>query len=261
MDLQLDGKVALVTGAGRNIGEEIALTLAGEKANVAVNDFFPERAEAVVQKIISQGGHAISVPADVRKAEEVGEMVAKASKEFGRVDILVNNAGILPDVARPSGAPVFQDLSKEDWNNYVEICLNGVFNCIKAVIGGMIDQKYGKIVNIVSDAGRVGEPRQAAYAAAKAGIIGLSKSLAKEVGRYCINVNCVSPGATPQAGTPSRVDTEFEKILRLYPIGRGLGRLAVPSDIANATAFFASDVSVFITGQVLSVSGGYSMLG
>jgi len=273
MDLGLKGKVAIVTGAGRHIGRQIALTLAEEGAKVVVNDLFPERADGVASEIKAAGGEAIGVKADVTSGEEVNEMVKKTLEQFGRVDILVNNAGVpapLPDedLAASGATGLFADTTKENWDRFIDLNLYGVLNCTRAAIGPMINQRYGKIVNIISDAGRVGEPRMTAYAAAKAGIMGFSKALAKEVGRHCINVNCVSLGATPQEalwdqmGIPQeQVEERMQAILRLYPLGRGLQRLGRPSDAANAATFLASDAATWITGQVLSVNGGYSMVG
>jgi 2-hydroxycyclohexanecarboxyl-CoA dehydrogenase len=263
MDLQLKGKVAIITGGGRHIGRQIALVLAQEGARVTVGDYMEDRANQVVEEIINGGGNAIGVRADVRNMEDVEAMSKIVLSKFGRIDILVNNAATLPPgVGEESRGAPFIQTTKANWDDDIGVCLYGVLNCCKAVLEHMINQRSGKIVNIVSDAGRIGEPGIATYSAAKAGIVGFSKALAKEVGRYCINVNCVAPGATPQAGTRTEVPTDkLENWLRLYPIGSGLGRLGLTSDIANTVVFLCSDASVFITGQVISVSGGYSMVG
>ncbi len=265
MDLLLKDKVTLVTGAGRHIGREIALTLSREGAKLVVNDYFAERAKSVVDDIAALGHEAIGIQADVRKESEVAAMVKKAVDHFGRVDILVNNAGVLPEVLLSEmieglGA-TFASTDRKHWDGTIDVNLFGVLNCTRAVINNMIQQKYGKIVNIISDAGRVGEPRLTTYSAAKAGIVGFSKALAKEVARYRVNVNCVSVGATPQKGTITEIaDEKLKDWFRMYPLARGWERLGVPSDIANAVAFFASDISTWVTGQVLSVNGGYSMV-
>jgi 2-hydroxycyclohexanecarboxyl-CoA dehydrogenase len=191
-------------------------------------------------------------------------MVKKALSEFGRVDILVNNAGILPAGLRSEAVIVpFIETDRKAWDSDVDVCLYGAFNCCKVVMGHMVKQKYGKIVSILSDAGRIGEPGQATYSAAKAGIAGFSKALAKEAGRYCVNVNCVSIGSTPPSdGSWDKfLADNLDKVIKAYPIGRGLGRLEVPSDVANTVVYLCSDASVFITGQVISVSGGYTMIG
>lgn len=283
MDLGIKGRVAIVTGAGRAIGEEIAKSLAREGAKVVVNDLFVDRAERVAKEIKQSGGEAIGVKADVTKWEEVEAMAKQVLDKWGRIDILVNNAGVpalsAEEEATPSQYATFAESQRESWVKMIELNVYGTMNCTRAVINSMIQQKYGKIVSIISDAGRVGEPRMTAYAAGKAAIVGFSKSLAKEVGRYCINVNCVALGATPHPGQDERTkmmmkaaglsDEQIEKalkerreaVMRNYPLARGLGRLGLPSDAANAVLFFASDAAAWITGQVLSVSGGYTMVG
>jgi len=276
MDLGLKGKVAIVTGAGRGIGRQIALTLAGERAKVAVSDFYEDRAKAVADEIKVAGGEATGVKADVTNLEEVTAMVKKVVEKWGRIDILCNNAGNagILEIRDPAAAArvggLFIEMDRPAWDQWLGVNLYGNLNCVKAVIPHMINQKYGKIVNTISDAGRVGEPRQTVYSAAKAGIVGFTKALAKEVGRYCINVNCVSPGATYTEATlgrfedrdkmsPERKERE-EAVMRVYPLARGHQRLGTPADIANAVVFLASDRAEWITGQVLSVSGGYSMV-
>ena len=261
MDFGLKDKVVLVTGAGRHIGRQIALTLAQEGAKVVVNDYFSERAKAVADEIKEMGREAIEIRADVRDEAEVAAMVKEVLDKFGRIHILVNNAGVLPEVVGESGGYTFAESNRKLWDDTIGVNLYGVLNCTKAVINHMIEQKYGKIVNIISDAGRVGEPRLVPYSAAKASLIGFSKALAKEVGRHRVNVNCVAVGATPQKGTLTEIPEEkLQAWFRVYPLAQGWQRLGLPSDIANAVAFFASDVSVWVTGQVLSVSGGYSMV-
>ena len=275
MDLGLQGRVAIVTGAGRHIGRQIALTLAQEGAKVAIDDYFADRAEAVAEEIRAAGGESIGIKADVVNMNEVNEMVKTVLDRFGRVDILVNNAGVpapLPgedEAAAGAGVTTFfAETSKEMWDRFINVNLYGVLNCSRATIQHMIDQKFGKVVSIISEAGRVGEPRMTAYAAAKAGIVGFSKSLAREVGRFCINVNCVAVGATPQEAlwrqmgvSSEEAQERIQAMMRVYPLARGMERLGLPSDIANAVAFLASDAAPWITGQVLSVSGGFTMVG
>ena len=270
MDLGLEGKVAIVTGSGRGIGRQIALTLAEERAKVAVNDYYEDRAKAMADEIKAAGGQAMGVKADVTSFEEVTAMVKKVVDEWGRVDILCNNAGnwgILDPSAAAGKMGLFVEMDRTGWEQWLGINLFGNLNCTKAVIDYMVNQQYGKIVNTISDAGRVGEPRQSVYSAAKAGVVGFTKALAKEVGRYCINVNCVAPGATYTETTLGRFEDRTEErkeseqaLYRVYPLARGHQRLGLPSDIANAVTFLASDRAEWITGQVLSVSGGYSMV-
>ncbi len=283
MDLGLKGKVAIVTGAGQGVGEGIAATLAKEGAKVVVNDFFQERADKVAKDIVAAGGEAIALQADVSDFDSVTMMVKAATDKYGRIDILVNNAGVpapLPEGDSASSMDnTFDKVDRALWKRYVDVNIYGVMNCTRAVLDGMINQKYGKIINIISDAGRIGEPRQAAYSASKAGVAGFSKALAKEMGKHRINVNCLSLGAVPHPGIDNRrigmmvkmgmteeqakemIQGVREKAIKLYPMGKGLGRFGTPADVGNAVAFFASDASVFITGQTLSISGGYTTVG
>ncbi len=276
MDLALKDKVAIVTGSGRGIGAAIATTLAEEGARVCVNDLFEERAEETVGKITSAGGQAIVAPGDVTNREQVDVMVQAAADEWGTVDILVNNAGIPARLGDDSGrsqvggAGFFSDDPEAHWARVMDIITYGVLNCTQACLQHMLKQENGKIVSIISDAGRVGEPRLATYSMAKGGVMAFSKALAKEMGRFKINVNCVSPGATltpaladsPVAGGGADPEGQarFQALLRQYPIGRGLERIGQPQDIANAVAFLVSDRAQWITGQTLSVNGGSSMV-
>jgi 2-hydroxycyclohexanecarboxyl-CoA dehydrogenase len=265
MDLGIQGRVALVTGAGRGIGSEICMTLAAEGVRIAVNDLFEERAEETAEEIRKAGGEAIGVAADVTDLGGMRSAAERVTAEFQAVDILVNNAGI-PAVAGdaeavPSTGTVFAASTEEQWDRTMELITHGVLNSSRAVIEGMTERRWGRIVNIISDAGRVGEPRLVPYSMAKAGVIGFSKALAKEVGRHCVTVNCVSPATTVTDATRDWIEEQGEQILRFYPLGKGLGRLGRPSDIANAVTFLASARAEWITGQVLSVNGGYSMVG
>jgi NAD(P)-dependent dehydrogenase (short-subunit alcohol dehydrogenase family) len=264
MDLMLEGKVAIVTGSGRGIGDGIARTLAEEGAHVCVNDYFQERADEVAASIGEAGGKAIAVQADVTDRTQVDAMVERVREEWGRVDILVNNAGI-PAERVGEGGGYFVDSGREQWDRTMGLITYGVLNCTQAVLPGMIEQNYGKIVSIISDAGRTGEPRLHVYAMAKGGVVAFSKAIAKENGRFRINVNCVSPGATPRLADGDTAGDEDaqarqNQLFRLYPMGRGLQRLGEPRDIANAVTFLVSDRAEWITGQTLSVSGGYTMV-
>ncbi len=263
MDLGISGRVAFVTGAGRGIGQEICTTLAAEGVRVAVNDLFQERADETAALIRKSSGQAIGVAADVTDLEAVQAAVARARAEFGAVDILVNNAGIPAVTAQdaiPSQGGFFQGTDREQWDRTMGLITYGVLNCARAVIEGMQERRWGRIISIISDAGRVGEPRLTAYSMAKAGVVGFSKALAKESGRHSITVNCVSPATTETDATREWIAEQGEQIMRAYPLAKGLNRLGRPSDIANAVAFLASTRAEWITGQVLSVNGGYSMV-
>jgi len=273
MELGLKEKVVIVTGSGRGIGRAIAMSLATEGANVAINDFYAERAEAVAEEIKAKGGNAIAAQADVTQGESVQQMVDKVVGEWGTVHILVNNAGIPAGTLETDPLAVirtFMDTSRPEWEKWVNLDFFGVMNCCKAVLPLMAKQKYGKILSIISDAGRVGEPGQAVYSGVKAGIVGFSKALAKEVARYEINVNCVAPSATTGTFLSELMGTDkprnaaeqerLDKILKVYPLGRAKKRLGTPTDLANAVCFFVSDASEWVTGQVLSVNGGYCMV-
>lgn len=267
MDLFLKGKVAIVTGSGLGIGRVSILTLAGEGANVVVNDINQSVAEKTAEEARALGVKALAVKASVDNRDEVNDMYNKVIEEFGRVDILINNAGRGVHWEAGKTPRPFAETEKEDWDYTVNLCLYGVFNCTRAVLPGMIKNKYGKIVNMVSDAGKTGEAFMAAYSAAKGGIVAFQKALAKEVGRYNINVNGVSAGATDtERILQSREklkekmgDEDFKKrmeaMLKNYPIRR----LGEPIDLARMCVFLSSDVSKHITGQTISVSGGFSM--
>lgn len=264
MDLGISGRVALITGAGRGIGAEIAQTLAAEGARIAVNDLFQERADESAEAIRAAGGEAMGVAFDVTDYAAVEAGVGKVVAQFGAVDILVNNAGIPAATAQdalPSAGGLFGQSDRAQWDRTMGLITYGVLNCSRAVVGGMAERRWGRIVSVISDAGRVGEPRLVAYSMAKAGVVGFSKALAKEMGRNCITVNCVSPATTVTDATREWIEAQGEQIMRSYPLAKGLGRLGQPSDIANAVTFLASQRAEWITGQVLSVNGGYSMVG
>ncbi len=263
MDLNLAGKTAIVTGGGSNIGRAIVLAFAGEKANVVIADIDEAQGQKVAKEAASLGGKSLVIKTDVTNYDSVMAMVKGTIDKFGKLDILVNNVGWAMD-------RLFIEKPREEWGKEVNINLWGVLNCTRAVLDHMIERKYGKIISIGSDAGRMGEYREAVYAACKGGIMALSKSLAREVGRYGINVNVVCPGVTvPEnpdyagdlsmwKGPMAQVFTTEaqEKAAKAYP----LRRLGKPEDIAKAVIFLASDAASFITGQTISVSGGYTMM-
>lgn len=263
MDLGIAGRVALVTGAGRGIGFEICRTLAEDGVKIAVNDLFQERADEAAAEIRSAGVDAAGVAFDVTDYESAAAGVRKVEDALGPVDILVSNAGIPAATAQdalPSQGGLFFGTDRAQWDRTMGLITYGVLNCSRAVIEGMNERRWGRIVSIISDAGRVGEPRLVAYSMAKAGVVGFTKALAKEAGRNGVTVNCVSPATTLTDATKEWIEAQGEQILRAYPLGRGLNRLGLPSDIANAVAFLASARAEWITGQVLSVNGGYSMV-
>nr|MDO8082092.1 3-oxoacyl-ACP reductase family protein [Candidatus Freyarchaeota archaeon] len=251
LDLSLKGKVGIVTGSGSGIGKQIALTLAEEGVDVVINDIDEGKIKRVAEEVRSHGVKVLEAKADVASWEEVNSMVDNTLKEFGQIDILVNNAGV-------GAYGMFNDMDRKSWDPDINVNIYGVLNCCKAVIPNMIERKYGKIVSISSDAGRVGEQYFPVYSGAKAFIIGFSKALAKELGRYMINVNVVCPGTTktPLIGPLISAEELVKKILKVYAIRR----LGEPEDTAKLVAFLVSDVSSWITGQTISVSGGYSMI-
>jgi 2-hydroxycyclohexanecarboxyl-CoA dehydrogenase len=257
--LTLGGKVALVTGAGRNVGRQIALHFAAHGAGgVVVNDFFGERAEGVAREINDAGGRAIGVAADITKLDGVKAMVARAAVEFGRgIDILVNNAGNAGAEPTANARKPFWETETADWNSFLGVNLYGVINCCAAVIPGMIEQRAGQIVTIISDAGRMGEARLEIYSAAKAGAAGLTRALARGLARYNIRANNVAIAAmnTPAIRARHHADPErAKKSLERYIIRR----LGEPSDVANMVLFLASGASDWVTGQTYPVNGGFS---
>ena len=249
MDLGIKDQVAIVTGGGAGIGAQTCRTLAAEGVSVAVVDINLGNAEKIAEEIRSAGAKAIALGVDVSRQDHTEEMVKKTLSKFGRIDILNNVAGtILPGV--------FQNSTKEQWEKEINICLYGVMNCCKSVFNVMAGQNYGKIVNVASDAGKAGEKNMASYSAAKAGIMGFTRSLAKEMGRYWVNVNAVCPGTTKNTGMTPILDEETEqKWLKTY----ALRRFGDVRDIANMIVFLSSKAADWITGQAISVNGGYFM--
>jgi 2-hydroxycyclohexanecarboxyl-CoA dehydrogenase len=256
--LDLGSKVALITGAGQNVGRQIALHFAAHKAaGVVVNDYFLERAEAVANEIKDGGGKAIAVQADVTDLDSVKEMVGKAEKAFGPIDVLVNNAGNSganpdPDVRKP-----FWEVGPSAWDSFIRVNLYGVINCVSACVPGMIERKGGRIITIISDAGRAGEAGLDVYSGAKAGAAGFMRAVARSLGRYQITANCVAIAATATPSIEARLKADPErakKILEKYVIRRP----GKPTDVANMVLFLASDASPWITGQTYPVNGGFT---
>ena len=247
--MQLDGKVALVTGASRGIGRAVAIRLAKSGAKIAVNYAGNQAAAEEVKQIIEQnGGEAILVQADISNAESVDAMVATVMEAFGRIDILVNNAGITRDT-------LLMRMKEADWNAVIQTNLTGVFYVTKAVSKIMMKQRYGKIVNMSSVVGLMGNAGQANYAAAKAGVIGFTKSMAKELAARNITVNAIAPGFIATDMTAVLSDKVKEDLATKIP----MGRLGEADDIASAVLFLVSDSANNITGQTLNVDGGMVM--
>lgn len=255
--LDLQGRVGLVTGAGQGIGRQVALHFAQHGAGaVVVNDFHGERAEAVAAEVRDLGCRAFAATADVTDRRAVDDMVLRASKEFGSVDILVNNAGNMGAMPEKVEQTPFWLASRETWNAFIDVNLFGVINCTSAVIPGMIERGRGRLITIVSDAGRVGEPGLEIYSAAKAGAAGFMRAVARAMGRHAITSNSISIATTLTPGVADVTsDAERSKgMLRQYTIRR----FGEPDDIANVTLFLASDAASWITGQTYPVNGGYS---
>ncbi|MCH6267119.1 MULTISPECIES: 3-oxoacyl-[acyl-carrier-protein] reductase [Neobacillus] len=247
--MSLAGKTALVTGASRGIGREIALELARQGANVAVNFSGSEaKANEVVDEIKALGQEAFAIKCNVSNTEEVSEMVKAVIEQFGRLDILVNNAGITRD-------NLLMRMKEEEWDDVLNINLKGVFLVTKAVTRQMMKQRVGRIINISSVVGESGNPGQANYVAAKAGVIGLTKTTAKELASRNITVNAIAPGFITTDMTDKLPEDVKTEMLKQIP----LARLGEPKDIAKAAAFLASDDSAYITGQTLHINGGMVM--
>jgi 3-oxoacyl-[acyl-carrier protein] reductase len=247
--MTLEGKVALVTGASRGIGREIALELARQGANVAVNYAGSEsKANEVVDEIKAIGKEAFVIKCDVSNSDEVAAMVKETVDRFGKLDILVNNAGITKD-------NLLMRMKEEEWDDVININLKGVFLCTKAVTRQMMKQRVGRIINITSVVGVSGNPGQANYVAAKSGVIGLTKTTAKELASRNITVNAIAPGFITTDMTDKLSDEVKDEMLKQIP----LARLGEPKDIAKMAAFLASDDTSYITGQTLHINGGMVM--
>ena len=249
--MELEGKVSIVTGAGQGIGKAIALRLAREGSDVAVFDLNEETGKKTAEEIEEIGRKALMITGDVSVRADVERMVMTTIEKLGGVDILVNNAAFVAPLPQN-----FIDESEEYWDRVLSVSLKGYILCSRAVLDHFISKRSGKIVNIASDAGRVGQPGQTVYSAAKGGVIAFTKALAKEVARFGITINCVSPGATD---TPAFRQMP-EKIREAVPKGIPLGRIGKPEDVAGVVFFLCSKDADYLTGQVISVSGGYTMI-
>jgi len=251
MEKSLEGKVAVVTGAAQGIGRAIAETLAQRGADIVVADLQLEKAEAVAEEIADAAGRrATAVKVDVADGDSAKGMIDHAIAEFGRVDILVNNAGTTRD-------NLIVRMTEAEWDLVLNINLKGAFNCTKAVIRSMMKQRYGRIINISSVSGLAGQAGQTNYSSSKAGLIGFTKALAKEVGSRGVTVNAVAPGFIETNLTADLPKELKDAAIKMTPAGR----FGDPKDVAHAVAFLASDEAAFITGAVLPVDGGLVMSG
>jgi 3-oxoacyl-[acyl-carrier protein] reductase len=247
--MKIDGKVALVTGASRGIGKAIAIALADAGVKVAVNYLSKsDAAGTVVKHIAEAGGEAIAVQADVRDLEQVRAMAEQVSSELGPIDILINNAGIVQD-----NLLVF--MKDEEWSDVVDTSLKGTYHCIKVVGRKMMSPKYGRIINISSDAGVLGDMMRANYASAKAGLLGLTKTAAREFAASGITVNAVVPGVIETEMISEMKDTKREKLLASIPAGR----FGEPEEVARVLLFLVSESANYMTGQCVRVDGGMAM--
>ncbi len=253
--IDLQGRQALVTGAGQGVGRAIALALGSAGASVAVNDFVPDRAEAVAGEVRAAGGSAVAAPFDVSDFDGVMSAVG----QVGNVDVLVNNAGN----AGPEGFNLgpFVETGPSDWTRYFAVNLFGVMHCTRAVLPAMIERRDGRVVTIISDAARWGEPYMGAYAAAKAGAAGFSRSIAREVGRHGITANCIALGTIGPPEEAAEADMSPEQADRLHKQLRPyiIRRRGRPEDISGLVTFLASPLASWITGQTYPVNGGYTV--
>jgi NAD(P)-dependent dehydrogenase (short-subunit alcohol dehydrogenase family) len=245
--MKIEDRVAVVTGSGQGIGEGIARRLAAEGAKVVVNDVVAERAETMAESIVASGGAAVGFAADVGTSEGAEAIVERAVAEFDRVDILVNNAGIARDAW-------LTKMSEEDWDETLRVNLKSQFLCSRAAVPGMMERQYGRIVNIASRAW-LGNPGQVSYSASKGGVVSLTRTLALELARFQVTVNCVAPALVDTLLFRGLKEEIQERLIKTVP----LGRIGTPEDIAQAVFSFACDEASYVTGQVLYVCGGRSL--
>ena len=242
--MRLDDKVAVITGSSRGMGRLVALAMAKEGAKVVINGTTPEPVDEVVEEIKKSGGEAIGSYNSVVTMEGGRGIIEAAVNNFGKIDILVNNAAITRD-------KLLSRMTEEEWDSVIAVGLKGVFSCTKAAIKYMMEQRYGRIINVISAAGRTGNAGQANYSAAKAGVIAFTKTCAKELGRYNITVNGIGPSHKTRM-----YDGMPDEVLKKIMAARALGRMSEPEEIPPAFLFLASDDASYITGQIIGVDGG-----
>jgi 3-oxoacyl-[acyl-carrier protein] reductase len=246
--MKLEGRVAFVTGAAQGIGRAIALALAEDGADVAIGDLNLEKLAAVAREVESLGTKALALHLDVSNPDSVQAAVTQVVGSWGKIDILVNNAGITKD-------NLVMRMKPQDWDAVLRVNLDGAYHCIRAVLPGMVKQRYGRIVNIASVVAQAGNAGQANYIASKAGLIGLTKAVAAEVGSRSITVNAVAPGFIVTPMTEKLPEAVRERMLMLIP----LGRMGTDRDVASGVRFLVSEEAAYITGHVLNINGGMYM--
>ncbi|MFC1973783.1 3-oxoacyl-[acyl-carrier-protein] reductase [Chloroflexota bacterium] len=247
--MNLDKKVAIVTGSGQGIGRGIAHILAQHGASVVINDINSNSANEVAAELKAKNNNSIAIPANITISEEVNHLVEQTISSLGQIDILVNNAGINKD-------SLLIRMSDSDWDQILDTNLKGAFLCARAVLSHMMKQRWGRIINIASVVGIMGNPGQAHYAASKAGLIGLTKTIAREVASRGITANAIAPGFIDNGMTKGLSETQREMYQKQIPVGY----FGLPKDVAHAAAFLASDEARYITGQVIHVNGGMMMV-
>ena len=246
--MNFSGRVALVTGASQGIGRACALRLAKDGATVAVAARSREKLNDLVRAIKAAGGNSSTFAMDVLDEDQIKNAIKQALTEFGKIDILVNNAGITRD-------QLVMRMKRADWDSVINTNLTSAYLCTQQVIGSMLKQRWGRIINVTSIFGQTGQAGQANYAASKAGLIGLTMAIAREVGSRNITCNAIAPGFIETAMTAGIADDFKKEALKMIP----LGRIGTPEDVAAAVAFLASDASSYITGHILNVNGGMLM--
>ena len=246
--IEIKNNIAIVTGSARGIGAEIALALADAGCHIVVSDIDENGARNIAEKVKAKGRDSLVIKADVSEMDQANQLIEATLDKFGRLDILINNAGITRD-------NLLIRMKESEWDSVIKVNLKGTFNCIKASTKTFMKQRSGKIINLASVVGLMGNVSQANYAASKAGVIGLTKSVAKELGSRNIQVNALAPGYIETEMTKSLSDTAKEAFMTAIP----LKRAGKPGDVANAVLFLASPLSDYITGQVLNIDGGMVM--
>ena len=246
--MELSGQIAVVTGSARGIGKTIAMSLAEAGANIVISDLNVEAGIETVDEIKAMGRESIWIEADVSKSDQASLLIETTQEKFGRLDILVNNAGITRD-------NLLMRMSEDEWDSVIAVNLKGTYNCIRAATKLFIKQRVGRIINIASVVGQMGNAGQANYAASKAGVIGLTKSVAKELAARNILVNAVAPGFIETAMKEKLPEKAREALIKLIP----LAKLGQPEDVAKVVLFLSSDRSSYITGQVINIDGGMVM--